>query len=139
MGAGGPFDRDGALLNEGETDGCSDGLVDGDVSEGLEGNVDGAGAMWIDGELVGLVDGGSIETVGFGVSREVPLLDGEAEGCEDGLVDGGRCTGFDGDVDGAHVGLLEGVIVGLGDGGFLEAVGPGVPGAVPLFDGEAVG
>ena len=44
--------------------------------------------MWIDGELVGLVDGGLIETVGFGVPR-VPLCDGEAEGYKDGLVDGG--------------------------------------------------
>ena len=88
MGAGGPFDRDGALLNEGEADGCSDGLVDGEASEGLEGNVDGAGVMWIDGELVGLVGGGLIETVGFGVPR-VPLCDGEAEGYKDGLVDGG--------------------------------------------------
>ena len=89
VGAGGPFDRDGALLNEGEADGCSDGLVDGEASEGLEGNVDGAGVMWIDGELEGLVDGGLIETVGFSVPREVPPCDGEAEGCEDGLVDGG--------------------------------------------------
>ena len=32
VGAGGPFDREGALLNEGEADGCLDGLVDGDVS-----------------------------------------------------------------------------------------------------------
>ena len=42
--------------------------------------------MRIDGELVGLVEGDLIGTVGFRVSGEVPLLDGEAEGCEDGLV-----------------------------------------------------
>lgn len=95
--------------------------------------------MRIDGELVGLVDGGLIETVGFSVPREVPLLDGEAEGCEVGLVDGGTCTGLDGDADGARVGLLDGNSVGLRDGGFVEAVGLGVPGAVTMFDGEAVG
>ena len=139
VGVGGPFDRDGALLNEGAADGCSDGLVGGDVSEGFEGNVDGATVMWIDGELVGLEDGGLIETVGFSVPSEVPLFDGEAEGCEDGLVDGGECTGLDGDADGALVGLLDGNVVGLRDGGFIEAVGPVVPGAVEMFDGEAVG
>ena len=108
MGAGDPFDRDGALLNEGEADGCLDGLVDGDVSEDFEGNVDGAGVMWMDGELVGLVDGGSVETVGFSVPREVPLLDGEAEGCEDGLVDGGLFDWFEGDADGPNVGIDDG-------------------------------
>ena len=55
----------------------------------LEGDNDGDRLSLFDGELVGLVDWGLIETVGFGVSREVPLLDGEAEGCEDGLVDEG--------------------------------------------------
>ncbi len=37
------------------------------------------------------------------------------------------------------MGLLDGDLVGLGDGGFTEAVGPAVPGGVPMFDGEAVG
>jgi hypothetical protein len=67
------------------------------------------------------------------------IFDGEAEGCEDGPVDGGKCTGLDGDADGILVGLLNGNVLGLRDGGFIEAVGLVVPGAVEMFDGEAVG
>ena len=37
------------------------------------------------------------------------------------------------------MGLLDGNSVGLVDGGFIEAVGLGVPGAVPMFDGETEG
>ena len=139
VGVGGPFDREGALLNEGAADGCSDGLVGGDVSEGFEGNVDGATVMRIDGELVGLEDGGLIEAVGLVVTGAIEIFDGEAEGCEDGPVDGGKCTGLDGDADGVLVGLLNGNVLGLRDGGFVEAVGLVVPGAVEMFDGEAVG
>ena len=77
------------LVLDGEALGWSDGLVEGDEVNGFDGNDDGATVMWIDGELVGLEDGGLIETVGFSVPSEVPLFDGEAEGCEDGLVDEG--------------------------------------------------
>ena len=54
-----------------------------------EGDNDGGILRLFDGETVGLVEGGLIVSVGFSVSGEVPLLDGEAEGCEDGLVDEG--------------------------------------------------
>ena len=51
-----------------------------------EGDNDGGMLRLFDGETVGLVEGGLIVSVGFSVLGEVPLLDGEAEGCEDGLV-----------------------------------------------------
>ena len=54
-----------------------------------EGDDEGGMLRLFDGETVGLVEGGLIVSVGFSVSGEVPLLDGEAEGGEDGLVDEG--------------------------------------------------
>ena len=50
VGAGGPTGRDGALVNEGDTDGCSDGPVEGDTLGSFEGDADGAGVMVIEGE-----------------------------------------------------------------------------------------
>jgi hypothetical protein len=55
----------------------------------FEADDDGDMLRLFDGELVGLVEGGLIVTVGLGVSGKVPLLDGVAEGREDGLVDEG--------------------------------------------------
>ena len=76
------------LALDGEALRWSDGLVEGDKVNGFDGNDDGALVGLCDGNLVGLVDGCFIGSVGLGVPGEVTLLDGEAEGCTDGLVDG---------------------------------------------------
>ena len=90
--------------------------------------------------MVGLVDGDFVGLVGLCVPVKVPLLDGDAEGDKDGLVDGEVLEGFVGDDDnGAMLGLFDGELVGLVDGGFIRAVGLGVPGEVTLTDGESEG
>jgi hypothetical protein len=91
------------------------------------------------GELVGLVDGGLLGSVGLCVPGKVPLPDGAAEGEVDGLVDGDLLGCFEGDNDGDMLRLFDGELVGLVEGDLIGTVGFRVSGEVPLLDGEAEG